>query len=283
VDIAGGVGIRVYDGEDGSQFPNHTLIGVARSEPCDDSQAADGKNRCLPSNAANVYGFFDSACTMPAAHASPSCDPFYSAKAVVYQDPALDGGARVYDLGAKHATNEMWTKNEPSCDGPGTSEDLHDFGAEIPAATFPETSKKEHGGTRLVSERVFAAGVVMPRWSGYHDLQLDNRCGPTTASDGKVRCLPQGASIAYSDDQCTVPFIFTESTAVTKYAVRMDNSCPQRHSLYSFGAEITPPATVYGNFGGPCVQTNISGNAKTYATGPEVPPSTFVEITEVVP
>lgn len=283
--IAGGVGVSIVDGEDGSRFPQSLLVDVARSKACDLLTAADGKKRCLPSGGATVAGFTDAACSSPAALATVGCEPLLAPSTAQVADPANDGRAHVHDLGAKRPTKEIYHRVDAmTCSGPTFAvEDVYDVGAEIPPASFPEMGETSAGGTRIVATRVTAGGVLLPRWNRLDDGMLGMRCGAMLAGDGKLRCLPQALVRSFSDDQCTVPVAVVNSGATPPYALAPDASCPRRFPVVSIGAEITPaPDKVYVNYSGPCVPSSVPPAAHVFAVGSEVPASTFAEIVEIV-
>lgn len=282
--IAGGVGVSVVDGEDGSHFPQGMLIDVARKSGCTRLVAADAKDRCVPLGSATVASFTDSACTKPAALVTETCDPLLAPSTAQGADPSNDGRVHVYELGAKRATNETYNGEPGSCIGPAVvGQDVYDVGAEIPAASFPELVETKGGGTRIEAKLLTAGGVVLPRSYGTTDTQLGGACAVMRAGDGKLRCLPETQVRVFSDDQCTVPIVVTSTAAAPAHVLAPDASCPRRFPVLSVGAEITPaPATMYTNFGGPCVSSAIQPTQHVFAAGPEVAPSTFVEMLEVV-
>jgi hypothetical protein len=283
--IAGGVGVAVVDGEDGSRFPRSLLVDVARSKACDLLTAADGKKRCLPSGAATVAGFTDAACSSPAALATTACEPLLAPSTALVADPANAGRAHVHELGAKRPTKEIYQRADAmTCSGPSFAvEDVHDLGTEIPPASFPEMGETTAGGSRIVATRLTAGGALLPRWNRLEDTMLGVRCSPSLAGDGKLRCLPQALVRSFSDDQCTVPIVIVNSSSTPSHALAPDASCPRRFPVVSVGAEITPaPEKVYVNYSGPCVPTSVSPTARAFAVGSEVPASTFAEVVEVV-
>jgi hypothetical protein len=284
--IAGGVGVTMQDGEDGSSAPQYQLIDVARAHACHEGTTLDGKTRCIPAGNANAgFAFVDNACAKPAALASTyDCDPLVKA-IFASAAPASDGREQLYELGAKQATKDFYRQVDMTCDGPITgSENVYELGAEIPATSFPELAITSKGGTRIVAKRWSAAGVTLFPTIGLHDNMLDLRCSPMTASDGKERCLPQGQVVFYSDDQCAVPITFTSQVPAPKYAIGFGAGCPRPFRVHPVGAAIEPkPTSIWENFNGTCMETpGGAGGATVYALGAEAPPSTFVELTRVV-
>lgn len=288
--IAGGVGVTMNDGEDGSTTPQYQLIDVARAHACHDGTTVDSKTRCVPAASATVGPqlFTENTCTKPAVLVQPqNCDPLTKAIVAMAGTPEDDGRQVIFEIGAKVSANVTWRKIDTTCDGPaGGSDDVYERGPEIPPASFPELGLTTAGGSRIVAKRWSAAGVTLPPTASFHDVMLDLRCAMQTAADGKERCLPQGATVFFSDDQCTVPVTFSQATSpVPKYAVAFGSGCPRPFRVHPVGAAIVPaPAKIYDNFTGACVETAGGGgsSATYYALGAEVAPTTFAEITRAI-
>lgn len=284
--IAGGVGVAMYDGDDGSSFPQYQLVDVARAKGCHQGKAVDGKTRCIPTNSGFVNGFVDDMCTKPAALVNPpGCDPLYDSKNATTNTPANDGTEQVFELGAKQLTKDTFRGDPVTCDGPfaGTA-DVYERGPEIAAATFPELVVAEAGGTRIIAGRLSAAGVVLPPNTGFFDKMLDLKCNFMASADGKERCLPQGAAQVYSDDQCTVRVVVHQAAQpLPKYAIGFAaGACPRPLHVYPVGAEVMPkPAKLWDDFSGTCIESSPPGSASVYALGAETAPATFVESTLV--
>lgn len=283
--IGGGVGVLMADGEDGSTHPRFGLVDVARAKSCGEGKGTDGKTHCFPSSSGYVNGFVDNACAKPAAIVTPyDCDPLYIGTTARANTPANDGTEQIFELGAKQPTKDTFRMDNVTCDGPFTvSEDVYERGAEIPPAMFPELGTVALGGTRIVATHYTAAGIALPQVTGMRDLMLDVKCNWQNAADGKERCLPQGGSTRFSDDQCTVRVV-QSSEGAPKYAngFAAGPGCPQPFVVYAVGAEIVPkPAKLYNDYSGGCQEGGSPGPNTVYAVGAEIPPSTFVESTRV--
>lgn len=279
-DLGGGVGVSAHDGEDGSHFPTANTVIVARKESCESATASDEKMRCLPKITANVIGFVDSACKTRAAEHTQSCDP--AEKATTATSPS---SRRVYELGSSRGKQAYFGSDDDLACGSNDPTDLWEVGAEIPAATFPLLDESEKGGTRLVAKFPIANGTPLPAPAQFSDRTLDIDCIIARGTDGKQRCLPRAvAQEVFLDALCSKPGIIVGAgQKIGKYLSDITPSCDSLNTLRIAALTLqTPqPASIYVRVGGSCKDGPTIG-ADVYAVGDEVPPSTFVEVTDVV-
>ncbi len=141
-------------------------------------------------------------------------------------------------------------------------------------------------GTRLKAKHLSATDGSKQFNYSWRDSPRNEDCQFMRASDGKLRCLPNQYAWAqyFADSACTKPVATTlTSCGAPPYLITyVSNGCADggRYSLYKRGAQV---ATVYYGAPGACQQTPIeTGKTAWVVDGAEIPPSSFVEATEVV-
>jgi hypothetical protein len=183
---------------------------------------------------------------------------------------ASDGAAPSADAPSEAA----YGATDASADATDASGDAADD-----AVTFGDPSCTPLSGTRI-KVRWYVGPEGTRVFDSMYDSMLNTRCSWGTTSDGKVRCLPMGASglIAASDPSCKNLVIQKfEDCSGSQYA-RADapNGCTVQSTIYQIG-DVEP----YD--GGTLYQSGPTGCAPSFSfqedsyplTG--VPDSTFVE------
>jgi hypothetical protein len=140
-------------------------------------------------------------------------------------------------------------------------------------------------GTRLKGKwRQTADGYS--QLEGIHDSLLDIDCAWGEAEDGMLRCLPTNVAattynlgVTFSDNACTVPVYEVSPTdcspAPGAYYFEDVRTCPGGHRVFTIGATVTAPTTVYENAFGPC-GIITSSPTDTYYSIAEAAPTLFV-------
>ncbi|NUP11492.1 MAG: hypothetical protein HOW73_36060 [Polyangiaceae bacterium] len=141
-------------------------------------------------------------------------------------------------------------------------------------------------GSRLRA-RFIGGADGSKQFLGFHDDERDEDCSFSTASDGKLRCVPpsSGASL-FVDAQCNQPVVLvTVGCDPPKYGNVVEGGdvgdCgggePSRMRLFTMGARVASAAqSAYTNAFGTCEQTTLPPN-DLYALDEEIPASSFVE------
>jgi hypothetical protein len=119
----------------------------------------------------------------------------------------------------------------------------------------------------------FVAGV-------WFDSGRNENCSFALASDGKLRCLPNGqATSVYADSQCTTAIVMGPAGCTApSYAIGMDNTtCGTGGAhVYKIGAAAAP-TTVYASAQGQCFSAGPAATGYSYySVGAEIPASSFV-------
>jgi hypothetical protein len=155
-------------------------------------------------------------------------------------------------------------------------------GALIAPATMPEVTIAPTGGPRITQSTVIADGTSIAFEEGrLVDTTLGVGCSFAKAADGKLRCLPEGASVLYfSDDQCKAPLgITSDDCAPVKYIQRVEGpACGTTAHVYLPGAQLDPKTTpAWFLADGMCMGIGGTSATKYFALGAEVPATTFAE------
>jgi len=150
----------------------------------------------------------------------------------------------------------------------------------VPAAAADPTS-----GSRLkVEYRVAEDGSRTVLSSVWFDVKRKEECSFGQASDGKQRCLPASTlSSYYADSACTQLVLALYSGpgcagSPPHYAGSPDLSACQSGlatAIHEVAAAVSPP-TLFFKASDSCVQISTVPGYLYYATGPEIPPSSFV-------
>ncbi len=151
-------------------------------------------------------------------------------------------------------------------------------------------------GSRLKT-RVFTASDGAVEYRGFYDSQLNVDCRFGTANDGETRCLPQGAGLTagpyFADAACTAPIALGFCSG-TPPAYVFKPTAGAASCTWGMGSELTTPggaffavgpalslATYYSKYSA-CTAVAGQPGYQYFALGAEVPPSTFVDATEVI-
>jgi hypothetical protein len=112
-----------------------------RKEECSFRPAADGKLRCLPTNAVPTRFYADAQCTQPVVLSTPpppGCT-IVPTIAVAEDSTSCPTRYRYFARGAT-VTSALFQKNDASCDQLASSTQVQAVGAELPASTFVEAN-----------------------------------------------------------------------------------------------------------------------------------------------
>jgi hypothetical protein len=147
----------------------------------------------------------------------------------------------------------------------------------------PDASADPQSGSRLKPNyRVGDDGSKEYVPGSWWDTQRSETCSFATASDGKDRCLPDGAAVsAYSDSNCTAGIAALKTgCAAPKYGVTAtQDSCHEGSvglSIYSIGAT-TQVTTLYVLSGTSCLAAGPAPSGfDFYTIGSEVPANSFL-------
>jgi hypothetical protein len=146
-----------------------------------------------------------------------------------------------------------------------------------PAAADPQN------GTRLKATfRTADDGSKEYIAGSWFDTQTQENCSFLLASDGKQRCLPEGAPAStYSDAACSTPVIAVATGCTSpKYAITASAStCDAAGAglhVFPVGAETTP-TSLYINTGSSCFSLGPPTTGMSYyAVGAEIAASSFL-------
>jgi hypothetical protein len=283
------IGRHVYAGEDGSRFPAYDLSDRARQDAsCVPGNVVGGKTNCIPASGARSSGFVDPGCTkegvLPPVCAKPN-DPnaIYVRR---FTSENCGGNVTVYEIGPKRPTRDLYFGGPGNCSAPNVQDtDVFDIGAEVPASKFPELTTIEIGGTRILTRGFAAAGVPATFLDeGFTDKTYSMVCRFSTATDGKLRCLPENtAELGYSDANCQTKIAveFANDCAQPKFVrtpVDVAGVCGPVPALTQVGAKLAG-TTAFRKTQQGC--TAILDAKAIYALGSETPPASFAEGTYV--
>jgi hypothetical protein len=150
----------------------------------------------------------------------------------------------------------------------------------------PDAAAQTVSGSRLKAKYVFSADGAK-QFYGWYDSQRAEDCTFQNASDGKMRCLPSGASGSYyADASCAAALLMVakgqpcSAKYTTIYKLTADTCQPQIQVRVWLMGQKTIPQTVYSLSGSTCTGMSATSLVPTYdfyAAGAEVPPSSFVE------
>ena len=186
-------------------------------------------------------------------------------------EPGADGAR-----GPAGAVGERGPAGEPGAPGPAGAAGKD--GA--PGPVGPENATTRSGSR--IRARYLLGADGSRQWLSWTDTMTGQPCTYRAASDKLTRCLPEkffGGSVFFSDAACTsAVFVWSPGTPTT-YGT--SDLVPNRY--FKSGAEQAEPSSVY--------QLNSSNQCSALPPGSwsgvsfypltEVPPSTFVEATEV--
>lgn len=227
---------------------------AALDAECTFQVMADGITRCVPRAQTTQIYYLDSDCTVPArAASSGSSGGGCSSGSDLVREIAPAGGScgaarNVFKLADEPAAEagdpSTFTGDTPlytasnSSTGPSCTQ-IQSWNRSYTrpvinvTLTLPSTDRIGRGGGRLVPTLVTQASTE-ELVAGWHDSERNVDCTFVKASDGKMRCLPTGASgvVFFTDTACKAP---------TLVAVRGGPlSCAQAASKY---VRVTPNPT----------------------------------------
>ena len=283
---------RVFHMADGASFQAQSLTDplrdTSRSETCTPGRTADGEMRCLPASASAGTYFLDAACSQGIAlDYAMSCAAAAEYGAVT-DDSTCPAVTRLYALGsAISSSTPLYSRNgSGTCWPAGTVSGytLRPLGAEVaPSDLAGFTASTEQTAHRLWW-RMLDSGDGLALRDGLADsLRSDERCQMSTqASDGALRCLPDGApGDAFQDAGCTERIASTAPPcpAPITAATWESTACALVYHYYDVGDPVTPVA-VYGQAGDTCSDvTDLLTGRSWYQVFAEVPPSAFMSAT----
>jgi hypothetical protein len=156
-----------------------------------------------------------------------------------------------------------------------------------------DTTPGQTGGTRLKAKILtFADGAQ--GFQGWFDSARNEDCYVTNASDGKQRCLPLNglayvSNVYFADAACTQRAFLEQLTGgctggpIPKYAAEANQGCGPGTFKYFPVTGLATLAQVYVKSGASCtaIGSPAERSLRALAVGAEVPPSAFVEVTNV--
>lgn len=285
--------------------------------------ASDGARQHLGFRIASL----DAECTFQLmSDGQTRCVPVGTVGPVSYSDAACTKAAFVYDSrnGPCAGTTKLWLHAERSaaaCNGIRAVYSLRDLSVN-PSGTYLESSTSPgspptclwsdlsggYGPRRAIdvdltpslptrprygqaSGRLVPALVAQPGTQtlarGWHDTERGVDCTFTLASDGKLRCLPTGASakVFFTDSACKSPsrvLVPTQSACVrasSPFARTASDTCPKTTRVYALGAQPRNLTNASNETDpGRCVQLGAVNNA---FEGTEADPTAFFEGTQL--
>lgn len=183
---------------------------------------------------------------------------------------------------------------QPTSDGGLTDASTMDGGGLLDVITepVPDANAAESGSRLKARWRVASDGAR--EFVGWRDTERNEDCVFSLASDGQIRCRPQGAGFTmyYGDAACTQPIVpvvkLTDAacaTALTPKYATLYESCPAvpgaTQILLLAAAPVGVPSSIYLKSGAECIATTPS-DTSDYYPGTPVPESSFVAATEMV-
>lgn len=123
-------------------------------------------------------------------------------------------------------------------------------------------------------------------FEGWYDTQLKVNCFFLRASDGELRCLPNGYILEatlgeWADSACSTPVVPNVRTTCAAeqhtYVRRRDvsNACETRERVYKLGDKIAENRTWLRATDGTCVAAMVYPGIAAHRVGEEVPPAMF--------
>jgi hypothetical protein len=264
-----------------------------RNETCYLGTDPTDQPRCLPIgysfSGANVFS--DSACKNAAAQLSAM--PAQSYEAVSVQVPC-GTGTKLFKLAGPLATEYTTSTGVCALVSP-TQPNYYTAGAEVTSDHFVALTDEPLAAAQRLQEIVHAAPDGFGMSTGtFSDSQLGGAtCAFATASDGTTRCLPGDPTNApkigllYSESTCRVPVSIISgpcggvaprfAQVVETPAMAATCSYQGATRVFAVGAMVT--YDLYQASGSTCMLSPYGGDA--YELGDELPPSTFVQGTQV--
>jgi hypothetical protein len=259
------------------------LHDTAGDFDCGLATATDGVLRCLPLSPAAVSTslFSDAACAMPAAAGgSPACSEIAHARRAIAatcppQVAVFAGGSRASGL---------FTRTAGAC-RPATGAG-YTLGPQLAPESFAPGGTGLSPGPGRLRMRVSRSAVGAQRTGIIQDTELQIDCAAQVAADGTTRCLPSDtadASNHFADATCSTRIgRRTAGACAATHAVVLQNAtCPVRRQVLHLAAPHTGPVFESAP-DGTCRAVPPSTDWAYFATGQEIPPSTFVELTAVL-
>ena len=292
-------------GDDGSRYWDGTYVDKTLHTHCKAGTASDGALRCIPiasshfDPASRGGWFVGTTCTGTRAITARACDldKGYATGGIV-PDPACSTTyARAFTLGATPlpaTTTLSRLMLDGSCvtDTVGTDL-LYPLDAEVlPAALAPVVTSMGGAGrlhVPMIGAGTSAAEVPTPAWPYWldelYDATLGTACIPSTAADGRLRCMPRGGPPYFTDAACSKPIAVWQASCgapVPSYttALRLDG-CDETRVSRKIGATAaapTGPLYLRTDTGACTTATLPTGSYQFGEVGPELPPSTFVAL-----
>jgi hypothetical protein len=124
----------------------------------------------------------------------------------------------------------------------------------------------------------------------FHDTLFDVTCRPSTASDGRVRCLPEvgsllglpnGPTAEFSDSTCTNQVITPVNLTGGRFVGRFEHGTVTYldvGDIYSGPVYIKDPFSD-DPFNPPCIPTTVPAGSILHSVGAQHPPTDFVGFT----
>jgi len=270
----------------------------------------DGYTRCVPEAAGGQVYYADAACTQATfvndyqngqcstplrkLWIEPAVGMCAGARAVYSLRESSGGDVAPYDTIYTPSVSFSGSGNGPAtlmCSSQGSgggypSASRRPIEADI-TGSLPTTVRVIGGEGRLVPALVpSAATATSPSPSvlapGWHDKERDADCTFTLATDGKLRCLPTGASatVFFTDTTCSSPSLVAVTGEVScagtaRFARVATSTCPVTTRVFALGTErrnLTSASTQSGP--GRCPTVAGVTNA---LDATEVDPAGFVE------
>lgn len=295
---SGGVAETILTAPDGAKQHLGFRLEQLDAE-CTFQIMADGKTRCLPTGSTGPVLYADDACTKAAFVRHNRFANCAIEGADIWLDrpegtPACSGIRAVYSLGStpgsEDAPREVYgeqVRSTTTCTtqffggARGGSQSLRSIAQDL-TASLPSADRVSHASGRLVRALVAKSGAEGLEL-GWHDNERDADCAFTLASDGKVRCLPTGATatIFSTDGACASPSHVAVlgqpqcDGATTRFARVLTTTCPPATRVYALGTERRDlPSASVETAPGRCASVAGVGNA---LDATEADPAQFVE------
>jgi hypothetical protein len=279
-----GVGVASFSMDDGSSGVR-SLRDIAGSFDCYVTAAADGVDRCIPSEAAWYNGFFsDANCSSRAWLTSQnSCGAPQFLRRELQSNTCRN---LVTFSRSGPGISTYYYQSGASCSSQAVSagQAFWSEGATVPPSSFAAPTAGTATGTRLQRKLMaFASGTSY--WSEFFDTQFNESCWVIQASDGTWRCVPLSgstwASPWYADAACSVRLAYTTNVSAScspRFAVEAETCPSYRWRSYAIGAKHT--GSIYTKSGTSCTASTLAAGYTFYLLGTEVQPSAMVLLTE---
>jgi hypothetical protein len=248
------------------------------------SRAADGEERCLPSEAGSGgWYFLDAACSADQAVAAQwgDCPPGPPTTIHVSDSSTCPPVTRVHRTGAAVVPTMLYFRDpfDGMCKVQTPSADAvyYRVGTEIPATDYVSAVRRRDGSGRLQRDVLEGEdGSRMLTWS-LTDTQRGEACYFDHAIDSELRCLPSQSLYDngyFGDAGCTQPLAVHYPSACAEsgdYVTRYErSSCPTRKQIFQLGAQQTPAAVYYSYEPTMCLASGLAAPYTFYGIGAEV-------------